>query len=139
MCEGRDDPARYYAAFLEHASFATGSKALNIYTLPSLLKRISKVFVARSLAPQDAEAKATWDLNLTLAFLEDQKFVDVFAVDSDGTEFLHRTIVLKQRGGAWFAVPPLSDRHWTGENLKAYSPSTEALWIENASDEQNAK
>ena len=139
LCEGSDDPGRYYAAFLERASFATGSKTFNIHTLPNPLKRISKVFVARSFGPHDKDAKAYSDLNLRLAFLDAQKFVDVVAVDSDGTEFLHRTIVVKQIGGAWFAVPPLSERHWTGENLREYSPSTEASWTEDASDAQNAK
>lgn len=139
MCEGRDNPAKYYAAFLENASFANGSEVFNIDDLPNPLQRISKVFSARSVAPPDEASKATWQQSLAFMSLEDRMFVDVVAVDSTGTEFVHRTVVEKHVGGAWFAVPPLSTPHWHSETLKAYSPSTDVLWTENKSHEKVAK
>ena len=139
MCEGRDNPAKYFAAFLENASFAHNSKMFNIDTLPNPLKRISTVYVTRSMAPQDADAEAAWKQSLRFDSKDDRMFVDVVAVDSDGTAFAHRIVVEKHVGGAWFAVPPLSTPHWHSEALKAYSPSSDVFWTESTSTQNVAK
>jgi|GEM_PF-1602736 len=129
VCENRNDPHRYYALFLKHASFSHRSKSFNAETLPNSLVRLSKVYSARSAAPEDAETRRHWKMGLTLNFIEDEVFVDVVAVDSEGRDYLHRTIVHKHKykNGNWLARPQLWAENHRIVRLKARAPSTVEL------------
>lgn len=139
ICEGKNDPAYYFKLFLKNASFTHGSRTFNPETLPHPLTGISKVYVSRSLAPKEDDEQAKWKLGLSLNFLEDRVFVDVVAVDSEGTDYIHRSIVEKHQGGNWHAVPPLSERHRMDEVLKTYPASTVEISKAVKRDEQAAK
>jgi len=107
MCETPNDHANKYVRFLRYTAFSNNSKTYKLDSLPSELTRISKVFTARSLAPQNEEEKAEWELRLLLHHLQDQMFVDVIAEGSDGREYLQRAVVDQHIGGGWTAQLPI--------------------------------
>jgi hypothetical protein len=123
-----------YAKFLQSTVERMKQEALEAEPSPGGPKSIDKVFAARHLSRNGPASYGYASFNF-----QDVMFVDVGVLLHNGKRSLNRTLVIKDRGGKWYAHPlPTAGSGLLGDGLNDESPSekdfSEAYEIEKFSE-----
>jgi hypothetical protein len=123
-----------YAKFLQSAVERMKQEAVKAEPSPGEPKSIGKVFAARHLSRNGPASYGYASFNF-----QDIMFVDVDVLLHNGQRSLNRTLVIKDRGGKWYAHPlPTAGSGLLCDGLNDESPSekdfSEAYEIEDVSE-----